>query len=175
VVEANIAAIKKADKEAEQAEKEAVREAKALQDVDAAKIVGLDGKPAPALPGGSDEESGALLDADAADKKLVDGDNEFQILVALCKKTPVWCFVLYVFVTNLGTYIASFPIVPYLTDDVNAKEAGRDFMTVGAGAARWRSAGCLLRRQSPLAHSLLLPQRLRPPPHRACRSQRSAS
>lgn len=63
---------------------------------------------------------------DHPDKKLVDGDNEFQILLALVKKTPVWCFILYVFITNLGTYIASFPIVPYLEDkhsfEVSAKE-----------------------------------------------------
>lgn len=55
--------------------------------------------------GGADAAALALLHEH--DKKLVDGDSEFQILVALVKKTPVWCFILFVFVTNLGAYKAN--------------------------------------------------------------------
>jgi hypothetical protein len=39
-----------------------------------------------------------------------------QVLLGQLKERPIYMFVLYTFITNLGTYIASFPIVMWLVD-----------------------------------------------------------
>jgi hypothetical protein len=124
VVDRNLQFIKQADEAAEAAQAAALKVKLALKDASA----GAGFKPAPeivhagsqtalvsaaesgASPTGSNGGESPDSAADAAalallhehDKKLVDGDSEFAILVALVKKTPVWCFILFVFVTNLG-------------------------------------------------------------------------
>lgn len=134
VVERNLAFIAAAD-EARDKEEAAL----ALRDKAAAKAAALamggdaeagmdaEGKP---LKGSGDGEGEGGEEGGEPDKRLVDGESEFQILLALCKKTPVWCFIAYVFVTNLGTYIASFPIVPYLRDRHDFSESEVGYLTV---------------------------------------------
>jgi MFS family permease len=52
--------------------------------------------------------------------------SELQVLWGQIKERPIMCFILYTFVTNLGTFIASFPIVVWLQEvhDFTIEEIG---------------------------------------------------
>jgi MFS family permease len=96
----------------------------------------------PSTPSGSGELSptpkeGALLVEPAKNPDYYDENGneltERQILIKLCKTVPVANFLSYVFITNLGTYIASFPIVLWLQNNHDFSVAEVGWVTVVSG------------------------------------------